>query len=223
MIDIVFSVGNLAIVCTLFLFLSGSQSCLKIIKSKSVGDISSMPFLTAFINCVIVFLYGVLIKNYQIIIINAIGLNIEIVYIIIFLFYAPNKKKIVHQTIFLMILILTIGFYSFIYEPNSKISSKYVGFMGSISSIIMFGSPLASLKNVMMSKSTESLSFCLCVANLSCSLLWSIYGILLKDKFIYIPNIVGSLLSFAQVSLFAKFPAQSVNTRSKLKTDDSEL
>lgn len=42
--------------------------------------------------------------------------------------------------------------------------------------------------------------------------------------FIYkIPNIIGFILGFSQVSLFAKFPSQSINTRSKLKTDDSEL
>lgn len=35
-----------------------------------------------------------------------------------------------------------------------------------------------------------------------------------------VPNIVGALLGFAQVSLFAKFSTLSLSTRSKLKSDD---
>ncbi|CAF0706261.1 unnamed protein product [Brachionus calyciflorus] len=223
MIDLAYSIGNLAVVCTFFLFLSGSQLCHKIIKTNSVGDISPLPFLTAFINCVIMFLYGMLIKNYQIIFINVVGFNLEIVYIIIFLFYTQNKRKVIHQIIFITVITITVGFYAFVYEPDPTISSKYIGFLGCIASVIMFGSPLTSLRNVMISKSTESLSFYLCLANFSCSFLWSVYGIMLSDKFIYIPNIIGSLLGFAQVSLFAKFPSQSLNTRSKLKTDEPAL
>jgi hypothetical protein len=36
-----------------------------------------------------------------------------------------------------------------------------------------------------------------------------------------VPNIIGSILGFAQVSLFAKFPSKSVLNKYKAKLDDS--
>jgi hypothetical protein len=34
-----------------------------------------------------------------------------------------------------------------------------------------------------------------------------------------VPNVLGTILGFAQVSLFSKFPSLSIQTRSKLKVD----
>ena len=72
-------------------------------------------------------------------------------------------------------------------------------------------------------RSTESLSFPLCLANFVCASLWALYGLMLNDYFVMIPNLIGTVLGFAQVSLFNKFPSLSVATRSKLKADFSVL
>jgi len=63
------------------------------------------------------------------------------------------------------------------------------------------------------------LSFSLCFANFGCAFLWSVYGVLLNDYFVLVPNVLGTILGFAQVSLFSKFPSLSIQTRSKLKVD----
>ena len=42
-------IGNLALIWTIGLFFCGVQICFKIYKDRSVGDISSLPFLTAFL------------------------------------------------------------------------------------------------------------------------------------------------------------------------------
>lgn len=42
----------------------------------------------------------------------------------------------------------------------------------------------------MKSKSTESLSFLLCLANFVCSSLWSIYGIMIQDGFVIVIKLV---------------------------------
>jgi hypothetical protein len=42
-------IGNLALIWTIGLFLCGVQICFKIYNDRSVGDISPLPFLTAFL------------------------------------------------------------------------------------------------------------------------------------------------------------------------------
>lgn len=42
----------------------------------------------------------------------------------------------------------------------------------------------------MKSKSTESLSFLLCLANFVCSSLWSIYGVMIQDGFVIVIKLV---------------------------------
>ena len=220
MFDLVTTIGNVALVVTICLFLTGTEICYNIHKSKVIGDISALPFLTAFINCILNFFYGILIRNHQVIIVNVVGFNLEAIYIMFYLFYTQNKKKLIHQILFLLIIITGVGFYGFFYQDNNSKASFSIGCMASLASIVMFGSPLAQIRNIMKTQSTESISFSLCFANFACSSLWAFYGILLGDKFIFVPNIIGSMLGLAQVSLFIKFPSQSLSTRSKFKADD---
>jgi len=48
--------------------------------------------------------------------------------------------------------------------------------------------------------------FLLGVMNLFTSMAWFLYGVLLSDEFLQIPNFLGFLLSVAQLSLFVIFP-----------------
>ncbi|CAF4397102.1 unnamed protein product [Rotaria socialis] len=73
----------------------------------------------------------------------------------------------------------------------------------------MFGSPLASLRHVIQKQTTESLSLPLSLANLIVPIEWVLYGILIDDKFVQVPNFLGAILGFIQVSLFYKYPRQS--------------
>jgi len=46
---------------------------------------------------------------------------------------------------------------------------------------------------------------------------------MLNDNFIFVPNLIGSILGLAQLALFTKFPSQSVQTTMKYekwKTDE---
>ena len=58
-------------------------------------------------------------------------------------------------------------------------------------------------------QSTESLSFPLCFANLVVPIEWALYGILINDIFVQVPNFLGAILGFVQVALFYKYPRQS--------------
>jgi hypothetical protein len=53
-----------------------------------------MPVLNGvdhFESCVLNFFYGILIHNYQVIIVNVVGFNLEAIYIMVYLFYTQNR------------------------------------------------------------------------------------------------------------------------------------
>lgn len=214
-------VGNLAVAFTVTLYLSGSQICAKIYQNGKVGDISALPFLAAFFNTFLAFVYGILVKNRKIIIVNIIGFSLETIYIMFYLYTTTNKKKLVHQLSSITLSIFAITYYTFIIENGGIRAFYFIGYLGSAVAIIMFGSPLASISTVFKNRSTESLSFPLCFMNFATASLWSMYGGMIGDYFVVGPNLVGSLLGFAQLALFSKFPDQSMHTRLKLKNEDS--
>lgn len=214
-------IGNLAVCFTITLYLSGSQICAKIYQKGLVGDISALPFLTAFFNTFLAFVYGVLVSNPKIMVVNTIGFTLETCYLMFYLIYATNKKLLLHKILFLVLAILAVTFYVFILEDMSKSAFYFIGYLGSLVAIVMFGSPLGSISNVIKTKSTESLSFTLCFANFSTASLWTMYGSMLQDYFIMLPNLVGSILGFSQLALFARFPDKSGIVR--LKNEESIL
>ena len=54
------------------------------------------------------------------------------------------------------------------------------------------------------------------VANFIAGALWSLYGVLIGDNFIKIPNIVGFTLAAFQLALFGYFPSAKTALASKV-------
>jgi len=80
-----------------------------------------------------------------------------------------------------------------------------LGFSGVAVCLAMFGGPLQVLKEVIDTKSTKNLPAPMAVATVVNCSLWSSYGVLLNDPFIYFPNGLGLASGIAQCTLLAKF------------------
>lgn len=81
-----------------------------------------------------------------------------------------------------------------------------LGFICMTFNILNFGAPLAGVKVVFKKKSCDTLPLPLCTANLLVSAQWGLYGILVNDIYIIIPNGAGVALALLQISLFLIFP-----------------
>lgn len=87
-----------------------------------------------------------------------------------------------------------------------QLSSQMIGLMGVFFCIILFGSPLSSLKEVIATKSAKSIPLPFTLACVMNCLLWSIFGTFeVKDFNIYFPNILGLLLGLVQLGLLAVY------------------
>lgn len=75
--------------------------------------------------------------------------------------------------------------------------------------VCFFAAPLTVLMHVIKTKSAESLPLPLIATSFIVSLEWLIYGIIISDPFIQLPNFLGCLLSLSQLSLFVCYPPKT--------------
>ncbi|KAL4222683.1 hypothetical protein ACF0H5_018724 [Mactra antiquata] len=205
--ELIFLFGSLCTASSLCFQLVGMQICYGIVKKGSTGDMSPFTFITYFVACAVWLKYG-LIKNLPVVIaVNANGSILNFIYTLIFYRYS-NKKMQFHRFLFIgTVMLVSPLFYIEYYQLNQQIAVQNLGLYCVCLTIIGYGAPLVSLVDVIQSKSTESLSLVLIVANLVVAVIWTVYGGLIDDKYVQAPNFLGAVLALIQLSLFAIYPS----------------
>ena len=87
--------------------------------------------------------------------------------------------------------------------------------------LLQFAAPLSTILTVLRTKSAKSLPRAIIFANVLTSALWTTYGVIKENKYIYGPNGTGLILGIAQVYLYQKFSFQSNNERENQKREAS--
>ena len=87
----------------------------------------------------------------------------------------------------------------------SKVYPPYLGLLSSSMSVLYCAAPLSTAVTVIKTKSTDSLPFNLILATITMTGSWSMYGLIIRDNFVIVPNLLGFFISTAQMSLFAMF------------------
>jgi solute carrier family 50 (sugar transporter) len=136
---------------------------------------------------------------------NVIGLTLSISYFFAFAKLTPPGSASLPGTLQQHIQ----GFVSILASVLWMVKTKKKGMLGKLGVAInmaMYGSPLAAIKTVLESKSSESIPLPMTVATLISCALWAITGILeMKDPYVWIPSIVGIAFGLMQVGLKLAF------------------
>nr|UJT76401.1 bidirectional sugar transporter SWEET7 [Hemerocallis fulva] len=204
------TVGIIGNVISFGLFLSPVPTFIAIIKKKAVEQFSPIPYVCTLLNCFLWCLYGLPIVHPDatlVITINGVGIVIELIYISIFVIYAPGSKKVqvlltvLAEAVFVVVFgILVIRFF-----PTTARRSTVVGILCIVFNIIMYVSPLSVMKLVIQTKSVEFMPFPLSFASFCNGACWTIYSVLKFDVNIFLPNGIGTLFSVVQLVLIAIF------------------
>jgi len=201
------TVGNAATICTIVQFLVGAQVCLGYYRAKSTGEASIMTFLVGVVMTFVWMNYGRMVGDSTLQTVNTTGLILQGIYV--FSFYSTSHKLQAGKKIFLTILLLfVIGMYIITAEDFEKITLN-IGWLGATMSFAYCSAPLASIQEVCRSQSTRSLPFYLILSTCVVTGLWTIYGRIIEDNFVMIPNSMGFVAAVFQLGLFAYFPASS--------------
>ncbi|XP_064212766.1 sugar transporter SWEET1 isoform X2 [Tribolium castaneum] len=198
-------IATTASISTILQFLSGTLICLKISRNKSTGDISPFPFVSGCLSTSLWLRYGFFIEDHSIILVNTIGVSLFFAYIVTFFMYSIKKSSVLRQVAACAsILIATLVYIQ--HKENFEEAKDSLGIVCCFVTILFFAAPLASLLHVVKVKDTDSLPFPIIMASFIVSMQWLVYGIILEDKFIQIPNFLGCVLSGFQLSLFCIYP-----------------
>ncbi|KAK9513829.1 hypothetical protein VZT92_027332 [Zoarces viviparus] len=200
------------IVFTVGMFSTGLTDLKKMRASKSAEDIQFLPFLTTCLNNLGWLYYGILKMDQTIVLVNVIGAVLQILYIIVYLYYTNQKRLVMSQTLAAG-AVLTCGcFYFTKFLPEGDTRLSQLGLACSVVTVSMYLSPLTDLVQIVRTGDVKCLSFPLTVATFFTSTSWVLYGLQLNDYYLVVPNSPGIFTSLIRLYLFWRFA--SVNQRS---------
>ncbi|XP_046918605.1 sugar transporter SWEET1 isoform X2 [Dermatophagoides farinae] len=197
-------VGQVATIFTLFSFLTGIPICRSIQLAGSTDNFSSLPFLVGNMCGYLWLRYGFMLDDPTMIFVNVIGFTLQSIYLFWFYLYTVPKSKINRP----IIAVLSFIFFVHLYIQYSIEPEYLVGLMACLSSLFFSISPMPLVFEVIRSKCTERLPFSLIASSFMVTLLWFIYGSLIGDSFVKIPNGIGAIIYGIQLSLFAIYPSK---------------
>ncbi|CAI8598457.1 unnamed protein product [Vicia faba] len=149
---------------------------------------SDIPYVMTLLNCLLSTWYGlpfVSPHNILVSIINGTGAVIEIIYVLIFILFAPKKEKIKIFGLFTVVLsVFSVVVFVSLFALHDTYRKMFCGFAAVIFLVIMYGSPLSIMSLVIKRKSVEFMPFFLSVFVFLCDTSWFIFGLLGHDPFI---------------------------------------
>eukprot|EP00922_Rhytidocystis_sp_ex-Travisia-forbesii_P041099 GHVS01061335.1.p1 GENE.GHVS01061335.1~~GHVS01061335.1.p1 ORF type:complete len:514 (-),score=118.29 GHVS01061335.1:1949-3406(-) len=82
---------------------------------------------------------------------------------------------------------------------SSLFGAETVGVACTISNLMLFSVPLSSTGTMIRNRSSDSLPMAMNLMMILCSVVWGIYGYLLKDAVVYVPSLIGYLMALFQL------------------------
>ncbi|XP_059667191.1 bidirectional sugar transporter SWEET3 [Cornus florida] len=211
------AVGVMGNAASMLLYAAPILTFSRVIRKKSTEEFSSVPYILALFNCFLYTWYGLPVvscgwENFPLVTINGLGILLEISFILIYFWFAPagGKKKVAMTVIPVTAVSCITGIIStFIFHDHHR-RKVFVGSIGLIASVAMYGAPLVVVKKVIQTKSVEFMPFYLSFFSFLASSLWMAYGLLSHDLFLACPNLVGSPLGILQLVLYCKYRKRGI-------------
>ncbi|RZC53095.1 hypothetical protein C5167_011945 [Papaver somniferum] len=213
-LTISFIVGVIGNVVAMLVFLSPITTFRGIVKKKATGNFKGIPYICTLLNTSLWTYYGLLKPDGLLITVNGAGAALQVIYVTLFIIYAPKDSKIKHLK---LVGILNVGFYGAVLlitllAAHGSLRLTIVGFIGAGLTLGMYGAPLAVMKNVIVTKSVEYMPFWLTFFLFLNGGVWTVYSVLVKDFFIGVPNAIGFVLGSVQLIMYIIY-----NNKSKSK------
>ncbi|XBH59666.1 hypothetical protein VPH35_114368 [Triticum aestivum] len=190
----------------------------RIYRSKSTQGFQSVPYVVALFSAMLWIYYALLKSNECLLItINSAGCIIETIYIVIYLTYAPKQAKLLRAKI---LFPLNVGVFGLILLLTLLLSEgeKRVVMLGWVCvgfSVSVFIAPLSIICLVVRTRSVEFIPFSLSLSLTISAVVWFLYGLLIKDKYVALPNILGFAFGVIQMGLYAVYRNTTPTTAPK--------
>jgi solute carrier family 50 protein (sugar transporter) len=207
------------------MFVSPAQAALMLKKVGSVGALRINFYTMQLVNCCVWASYGLLLSNAAIIFSNVSGLAVAVFCMAIYLQVARSEEatgkqlvggatvsdslRLVAMAMFVTGTILagaTVANLSG-YATGAR---TFMGCAGSAASCVMLAAPLQQAQLIVQLRNADVLNPLTVVLSVVNCFLWTTYGLLVANPFIFVPNGIGQLITLGQLLLLLRFgsPAQ---------------
>lgn len=200
------AISLLAFITTVGLFFCGFPICRQILKRHGTKEISGAPFMMGVVGGSCWWTYGYLKRDQTLLYVTSTQVVLYSSYLTFYWFMTANKLKISLKCG--AVVSICISLYLLVHFFGMKVHHP-LGFVCLCLNVADFAAPLAGLKYVIRKRSTQTLPLPLCIANFMVSSEWFIYGLLVKDFYLILPNGIGSVLASGQLVLFIVLPRKT--------------
>mmetsp|Transcript_19702 Transcript_19702/g.32379 ORF Transcript_19702/g.32379 Transcript_19702/m.32379 type:complete len:236 (-) Transcript_19702:660-1367(-) len=210
----------IGVVVSQFLFLGPLSAVLECRRLNELGAVNPYVFPMIWANCIGWVSYGFFSMNLYITLGNLFGIFWGLFYS--FSAYGLTQNWQVKRR--LEALVIVIGFLwtvlclIMLYQ-SSEVARKVVGIVATTMAMALFLSPLVTMLTVIKEKDSASINRGFMIAQIINCGMWSLYGLVIVDPFVIIPNVFGFGLGIAQLVLVFMFP----NRKSKGKTSHARV
>mmetsp|Transcript_31844 Transcript_31844/g.48850 ORF Transcript_31844/g.48850 Transcript_31844/m.48850 type:complete len:270 (+) Transcript_31844:103-912(+) len=202
---------RVGVLTSTFLYLSPALAVLKAIRSSSLGDLNPLPLAIMSVSSVAWFVYGLSASDPFVVLSNTAGCIASIGYVVALFPLLVDKRQLrITQTVVMTGVTASFCLWTFLCLSGATISkaSSVLGLFASSLFIILSGSPLSTIEKVVSTRNSSSILASLTAAQVINTSLWSAYGLAVRDKFVWGPNVVGLFLGAVQLTLKILFPSK---------------
>mmetsp|Transcript_19158 Transcript_19158/g.34626 ORF Transcript_19158/g.34626 Transcript_19158/m.34626 type:complete len:233 (+) Transcript_19158:138-836(+) len=190
--------------CGVVCFLAPLPTIKQISRDKTVGKFPLLPYSSMLSNAFVWVMYGVMKDLPSVWASNAVGVLLGAYYFTTFVQHCGPMTSNLPGTVeqHLKGTSAIILFNLCLAASGVGSASDVIGKEGVVFCIILFASPLAALKTVIVTKSAASIPLPFTLACLVNCIAWSVMGLWkMRDFNIYFPNLLGLCCAVAQLAL----------------------
>ncbi|XP_051145424.1 bidirectional sugar transporter SWEET16-like isoform X1 [Andrographis paniculata] len=195
-------IGN---VISILMFAAPLKTFKQVVKKKSTENFKGLPYITTLLSTSLWTFYGIIKPGGLLVAtVNGAGAVIHIVYVAIFLAYAPKSVRV---SSIKLVAALDVAFFGAVvavtmaaFRPAIRLT--VVGLICTGLTIGMYAAPLSAMRIVIRTKSVKYMPFLLSFFQFLNGGIWAAYAVLVADYFIGVPNGVGFLLGSVQLILY---------------------
>ncbi|KAL3814664.1 hypothetical protein ACJIZ3_015932 [Penstemon smallii] len=191
MASLSFILGLIGNVISILMFASPIKTLNKVVRKKSTENYKGIPYITTLLSTCLWTFYGVLKPDVLVVTVNGAGAGLHVGFVkLIKLAGAVNVGFL--GAVIIVTLVADLG-------SSRRIS--VVGFLCAGLTIAMYAAPLSAMRTVIRTKSIKYMPFFLSLLQFLNSGVWSAYSLLIRDFYIGVPNVIGFVLTSAQLIL----------------------
>ncbi|KAL5204718.1 hypothetical protein ABZP36_009589 [Zizania latifolia] len=135
-----------------------------------------------------------------IITVNSTGCVIETIYLAVYLFYAPKKAKLFTAKLLLLVNVGVFGLTLLLSSCNRRV--VVLGWVCVCFPVSVFVAPLSIIRLVVRTKSVE---FSLSLSLTASAVVWFLYGLLINDRYVALPNELDFTFGVVQMGRYAMY------------------